>query len=176
MYNELQWWGIFCLDRKKKQGRMLLLSGLPDREKIFLKIEKTEELKNHSDSFVKKFTGTVLYMKEIKFPSKNLTSDLEKKLKEWMEDRSSESFIRLSEDLIKHYNDIPLNSFFKAMGNVEQVSTRDPWVFYRCYRSDEKKSGKKEEELSVLFGEESSLYRLDITNAGDPGRFETEKI
>lgn len=172
MYGEPAWWGILCLDRSTKKGRALLLSGVQNDLKIFLEVEKFSEEKKYSDSFVKNFSGTIMYMSEIEFPGKKKTADLEKKLFEWIDDKTSKSFQKLLKDFQQYNAEVPAESYFKSVKKLEKISTRDPWAYFRYYWSDKKKSGTNE---SFFFSDEDSLYAKEVEDDGEPGSFELEK-
>lgn len=175
MYGEPAWWGILCLDKEKK-GRVILLSGLQGELKIFLKIEKISEKKNYSDSFIKDFSGKILYLKEMDFPSQNITLDLNEKLIEWIEDKSSESFRKLAKD-IKTYNEsISLDAYFNSIKNIDKIPTRDPWAYFRYYWSNQKISKNSPQYSSFFLNDEKNLYKEEVEDDGEPGSFELEKV
>lgn len=176
MYGELAWWGVLGFDRKKDKGSVLLLSGMQENLKIYLKITKTRTVSTHTDAFEKNFSGTVYYMEEEEFPAGKKISDLEKKLKEWTGDTSSDSFRRLSEEIGNSMEGEDAVKFFQniSRNGVVSMDVRDPWAYFRFYWPSGKKAEKPLKLDIWFFSDEENLYSDDMDSEGEEGSFEIE--
>ena len=109
----------------------------------------------------------------MEFPAKNLVSDLEEKLIDWINDKSSESLKSLSKDIQTYNEEISMESYFNSVRQLDKVPTRDPWAYFRYYWSDKKNVEKYE---SFYFSDEENLFAEDSEDGGEPGSFELEKL